>query len=729
MTMVYRWLKGDFGAFSGSVEFSPGLNTVIAGNESGKSTLSAMIRAMLYGVNTAERERADKLPDKHKYQPWSGRPMGGRLCLTHGGRDIVLSRSSLHGPMKDFSATYSDTTQPVPGLNGANAGELLCGMDAEVFEKTAFCSGESLSVKNSAALEAGIASAVGSGGDEASPSAADARLAAWQRERKNGKRGTIPALEAEISSLEAALEAIDSKNGDILALSAEIKTLRAKKLVLETELAASEDREKNREKALYLKEEYAAACAETDSFIRENRLEGDRGDRETVAAAENAIRIAQGLENDLRLAKTEIYKMKAAYASGQIPAELSVFEGCSPEYAVSVADKARKRYAALMSGGPKYWLFIIAAGLIAGGIAILTLLDPGLPGIRFPAYVCFAAALLMVVLGITGTVNAAKRKREAREMLGRWGCTRPEQFRDIARGYELFCRGRDSAKSEICAAETASEALEDKLIFRRKSAEDYIFRLGLSKTDPLRDAAVLLTKNGELERLRKKCEKAEASLMVYSEPGVASDEMLRPTLDRLNAALREKELALERTLGSQTALGDGDALRARLSAAKAELEKQQTELEAILAARELLARVGEEFSRDMTPRIAARAEELFTRLTHGRYGELELTRDMEASAVPAGEAVARRLLYLSRGAADQAWLAVRLALCETLSPPGEAVPLVLDDVFAMYDDARAETATELLAELAKTRQIILFTCRERDALLSQKHGGSVIRLS
>ena len=114
MTMVYRWLKGDFGAFSGSVEFSPGLNTVIAGNESGKSTLSAMIRAMLYGVNTAERERADKLPDKHKYQPWSGRPMGGRLCLTHGGRDIVLSRSSLHGPMKDFSASVRQTPRPMP---------------------------------------------------------------------------------------------------------------------------------------------------------------------------------------------------------------------------------------------------------------------------------------------------------------------------------------------------------------------------------------------------------------------------------------------------------------------------------------------------------------------------------------------------------------------------------------------------------------------------------------
>ena len=128
----------------------------------------------------------------------------------------------------------------------------------------------------------------------------------------------------------------------------------------------------------------------------------------------------------------------------------------------------------------------------------------------------------------------------------------------------------------------------------------------------------------------------------------------------------------------------------------------------------------------MTPKIAARAEEIFTRLTHGRYCELNLTRNLEVSAVPEGEAVARKLLSLSRGAADQAWLSVRLALGETLGAKG--TPLILDDVLAMYDDLRAETAIEFFAEEAKNRQIILLTCRKRDALLTEKYGGNLSSL-
>ena len=81
-----------------------------------------------------------------------------------------------------------------------------------------------------------------------------------------------------------------------------------------------------------------------------------------------------------------------------------------------------------------------------------------------------------------------------------------------------------------------------------------------------------------------------------------------------------------------------------------------------------------------------------------------------------GESITRELLYLSGGTADQVYLAVRLAICRLAL--GEDTPLILDDALVRFDDRRMKSALALLREEAKTRQIILFTCRnfeERDA--------------
>jgi DNA repair exonuclease SbcCD ATPase subunit len=78
-----------------------------------------------------------------------------------------------------------------------------------------------------------------------------------------------------------------------------------------------------------------------------------------------------------------------------------------------------------------------------------------------------------------------------------------------------------------------------------------------------------------------------------------------------------------------------------------------------------------------------------------------------------GQQVARgkALLQLSAGARDQLHLAVRLAIAEFLSKPGNPLPLLMDDVFANCDDERARAGMRLLAgTLAQTHQVIVMTC-------------------
>ena len=95
---------------------------------------------MLYGIDTAQRGRAGKKPDKVLYAPWSGSPMAGTMEITFGGKDITLLRSTRipSAPMRVFSAVYSRSGQPVLDLTGENAGETLTGASLPVFERTAF---------------------------------------------------------------------------------------------------------------------------------------------------------------------------------------------------------------------------------------------------------------------------------------------------------------------------------------------------------------------------------------------------------------------------------------------------------------------------------------------------------------------------------------------------------------------------------------------------------------
>lgn len=91
-----------------------------------------------------------------------------------------------------------------------------------------------------------------------------------------------------------------------------------------------------------------------------------------------------------------------------------------------------------------------------------------------------------------------------------------------------------------------------------------------------------------------------------------------------------------------------------------------------------------------------------------------LARDLSAKARSADDPTPRDTAYLSAGTADLLYLSVRLALCELTCPTDDPCPLVLDDTLVNFDDARAKRAMALFREIAQHRQVILFTCHERD---------------
>ena len=92
-----------------------GLNIIEAPNESGKSTLLAFLRVMLYGFPPRER---GAMADKNRYAPWSLSPMRGTLALTCQKGDITLQRDTARAnKMCIRDRSYSSKWRPGRGSN------------------------------------------------------------------------------------------------------------------------------------------------------------------------------------------------------------------------------------------------------------------------------------------------------------------------------------------------------------------------------------------------------------------------------------------------------------------------------------------------------------------------------------------------------------------------------------------------------------------------------------
>ena len=222
--MIYQKLSATFGALKHqTLTLQDGLNVISGANESGKSTWSAFVRVMLYGIATRERSTKDALPDKEKYAPWSGEPMYGKLELKTQGRNLCIERTA---GKRDRFFKNLDVTDLQTGLSvdlaGQTPGEAFLGVKSPVFERSALTGQGQLTVANDdkGELLRRIQSLAQTGDEDTSFTMVKARLEAWKRERRYNKRGKLAELETERDQLTGILFAQREESERLTALKA-----------------------------------------------------------------------------------------------------------------------------------------------------------------------------------------------------------------------------------------------------------------------------------------------------------------------------------------------------------------------------------------------------------------------------------------------------------------------------------------------------------------------------
>ena len=176
-----------------------------------------------------------------------------------------------------------------------------------------------------------------------------------------------------------------------------------------------------------------------------------------------------------------------------------------------------------------------------------------------------------------------------------------------------------------------------------------------------------------------------------------ADEQRRWELERIRSEIREKEIRRENIREQYEESEKSDR--------QIRLEEQCRALE--LAVEEL-QKAAQVTAGSMERSMSRRASEIFSAITDGKYRSLETDRQRGITVwdgerkIPAGR--------LSRGTVEQIYFCIRMAAAEILTE--EPLPLILDDVFAFYDDKRLESVLKWLSGQGK--QVIIFTCHSRE---------------
>lgn len=685
-----------------TLTLKPGLNVIHAPNEWGKSTWCAFLLAMLYGLDTRTKATRASLPDKERYAPWSGSPMSGRMELSWNGRDITIERTTKgRVPLGEFRAYETASGIEVTELNASNCGQLLLGVERSVFQRAGFIRLSDLPVTQDDALRRRL-NALVTTGDESGDAV---RLEKGLRELKNrcryNRSGLLPQTQQQRDALRATLAGLEELQAGQEKIARALEENAARQEALTNHAAALS---------------YAQAQADAEKVAR--AAENYRLAQSRLAALEEEGAALPGMEEieeklaQLRTHREQLEDFQEFQQSLPLPPELpqmpACFLGLTPAQAAEQAQADERAYRAVSS--PRWWLLLVFGVLSLLGAGVLLWQHQIVPGA-----VCAAAGCLAVPLAVLQRAGQGRRKRA---LFDRYGTHSPASWWKMAESHaramedyrrrelayrrsreELTARRRELKQQHqsVCGEKSVEQCSREWEAYHRS-------RLALeeARADALRAA-------GEYEALKA---------MARSAPPPAREDHCRESAAEtaeLLHTLREQERQLRSKSGEyrgrMEALGSRQELEQRLGQLDARIRALERYDAALALAQQTLQEATQELQRRFAPRISREAQTILSRLTLGRYDRLHWGSDLSVRSGARQEDILRDARWRSDGTADQLYLALRLSVARTLTPDA---PLVLDDALVRFDEQRLEAAMEVLGEMAQSRQVIVFTCQQRE---------------
>ena len=195
------------------------------------------------------------------------------------------------------------------------------------------------------------------------------------------------------------------------------------------------------------------------------------------------------------------------------------------------------------------------------------------------------------------------------------------------------------------------------------------------------------------------------------EPGDADE--LEARVRSLTEQQRRAELeaaSLRARIGErERSAGDPAAIEEALGRINGRVGRIELVRDALVTARDELRAAARDAHRQFAPHLNRALGEFLPSITGGRYREAVVGDDLDIQVKAPETARMVPVDQLSRGTRDQIYLIERIQMVRLLDAQTGRAPLLLDDPLARFDGCRLEQAITLLAEVARERQVILFS--------------------
>ena len=716
---------GAFGCLSGVViEPSDGINLIEADNESGKSTLAAFIKFILYGFSST-RSQSIAENERKLYIPWNGtRAFGSIVFSAPGGRFRVARAYDL--PSKE-TVEMTDLQTGREVFRSLVPGEVLLGVPEEVYQKSAYFRQLFQNKNGDESLADQVRNLVFSADERISAANAEKRLREAEAELKNRQnRGVIPELEAQLARFRAESEQAIRQNSEIRRCNEAISENGARLGEIRRIVSRLQAERGN--------------IDGYEAFCRLRRLSEVKAEEE---AAKKKYDDAAGAFPDARIPDSDfingLIKDNAEYKSlvrdrDRLEEEsreaVKAFE--ESRRAVAVWDGQEERVKSALAHEKKLFpIFALLALLFAAaGVAFAFLFD----GLAVAA--AGAAGLFLFC-----AVAAAVIKIKARALPAKYGFESAEALEDALSELPQIERQADIDEKRTYSLKAEYGRLSDRCAQAGKSIAERISRYCPEGESGTCDAA-----GGQIDLLLERSENAKKLLSEYesrrrtresmfegvdidalakrAEGAVPPERTVSEVERELNfntqkqKLLEERKQELEKEKARlESGAADPALLCGKTGAAEQQLEKANRRLAAIRLALEVLEESSAYMKSTIAPKLTEYASGYFDYATAGKYPVLHLdTRMGMAVETP----LIQSLDFLSSGTKDAAYLCLRLALLRLIYQQAAVPPVILDDAFARLDDKRLETMISVITEFsqAEKAQVFMFTCtpREREAL-------------